>query len=155
MRTVDRISINATPEVVWPHAVNVEKWPTILPHYSSVVRLQGVAGADGVVEMAAWRPFGGPLNWPTWWSSQIWVDRPRMEIRYRHLAGITAGMDVRWSVEPGEGGGTDVTIVHSWAGPWWPLVGRLAASVVIGPIFIHGIASRTLAGVARAAESTE
>jgi hypothetical protein len=45
-----------------------------------------------------------------------------------------------------------VTVVHEWRGPAWPLVGRLAANLVIGPVFIHGIASRTLAGIKRFAE---
>ena len=45
-----------------------------------------------------------------------------------------------------------VEIVHSWEGPRWPLLGKLAANLVIGPIFIHGIASRTLAGIKRATE---
>jgi hypothetical protein len=46
-----------------------------------------------------------------------------------------------------------VTIVHDWTGPGWPLIGTLAASWVIGPVFIHGIASRTLAGIRRAVEA--
>jgi hypothetical protein len=32
------------------------------------------------------------------------------------------------------------------------MVGELAASMVIGPVFVHGIASRTLAGLAASAE---
>jgi hypothetical protein len=46
----------------------------------------------------------------------------------------------------------EVRIVHHWRGPGWPLIGALAADLVIGPVFIHGIASRTLAGVKRRAE---
>jgi hypothetical protein len=46
-----------------------------------------------------------------------------------------------------------VEIVHEWAGPRWPLIGRLAADVVIGPVFVHGIASRTLDGLRRHAEA--
>jgi hypothetical protein len=57
-----------------------------------------------------------------------------------------------WRLDPVEGG-TEVTIVHDWAGPPWPLVGPAAASLVIGPVFIHGIASRTLAGIARHVET--
>ena len=34
----------------------------------------------------------------------------------------------------------------------WPLIGVFAATQVIGPLFVHGIASRTLAGLARVAE---
>ena len=49
-------------------------------------------------------------------------------------------------------GGSTVTIVHEWDGPPWPLIRRIAAEGVIGPVFVHGIASRTIAGVARAAE---
>jgi hypothetical protein len=39
-----------------------------------------------------------------------------------------------------------------WDGPRWPLVGGVAATQVIGPLFVHGIASRTLAGLAAVAE---
>jgi hypothetical protein len=60
-------------------------------------------------------------------------------------------MDVIWRLAP-EGDGVAVEIVHTWDGPAWPLVGGLAARLVIGPVFIHGIASRTLAGIKRAVE---
>jgi len=57
-------------------------------------------------------------------------------------------------VEDGGGRGVvDIEIVHTWTGPRWPLIGSLAANLVIGPVFIHGIASRTLAGIKRAAET--
>jgi len=79
------------------------------------------------------------------------VDRPAGEIRYRHVRGISRGMEVVWRLVE-VGGGVDVEIVHTWDGPRWPLIGRLAADLVIGPVFIHGIASRTLAGIKRAAE---
>jgi len=64
-------------------------------------------------------------------------------------------MVVVWRlVEDGEGKDVvDVEIVHTWDGPAWPLIGSLAANLVIGPIFIHGIASRTLAGIKKATES--
>ena len=48
--------------------------------------------------------------------------------------------------------GTRVRIVHVWNGPPVPLIGALAAQAVIGPVFVHGIASRTLAGLAGVAE---
>ena len=56
-------------------------------------------------------------------------------------------MEVEWSFTP-ESGGTRVRIVHAWDGPRWPLIGVFAATAVIGPVFVHGIASRTLAGLA-------
>jgi hypothetical protein len=45
-----------------------------------------------------------------------------------------------------------VRIVHVWDGPPIPVVGPIAATTVIGPVFVHGIASRTLAGLAAASE---
>lgn len=152
MRTVDHRVIRAAPDRVWPHAVAVERWPTILPHYRYVTRDEGVPEGDGIVTMAAYRPFGGPLNWPTWWRSRMWVDATARTIRYRHIGGITTGMEVEWRLVGTPTGDTDVTIVHEWDGPPWPLIRRLASEWVIGPIFVHGIASRTLAGIARAAE---
>lgn len=149
MRTVDTAWIAATPERVFQHAAQVERWPEILPHYRWVRMLDRRADG-GTVEMAAYRPFG-PLNWPTWWTSEMWVAPERREVRYRHVAGVTRGMDVLWSVVA-EGTGTRATIVHEWTGPPWPLIGGIAANLVIGPIFVSGIASRTLAGICRAAE---
>lgn len=149
MRTVDTRWIAAAPERVFRHAADVESWPRILPHYRWV-RLRERRPDGGLVEMAAWRPFG-PLRWPTWWLSEMRTDATRREVRYRHLEGVTSGMDVLWSIVP-EGTGSRATILHEWDGPSWPLIGSQAADWVIGPVFVHGIASRTLAGLARVAE---
>jgi ribosome-associated toxin RatA of RatAB toxin-antitoxin module len=149
MRTVDRIRMRAPAERVFAAAADVERWPEILPHYRWVRMLERVDGG-GVVEMAAWRPFG-VVNYPTWWVSEMRVDRTAPAVHYRHIRGITTGMDVVWRIEP-QGDETEVTIVHDWTGPRWPLISRPAATLVIGPVFIHGIASRTLAGIARHVE---
>jgi hypothetical protein len=149
MRTLDCIRIRAPLERVFGAAVNVEQWPAILEHYRWV-RVLRRSGEAVLVEMAAWRPFGR-VRYPTWWVSEMWVDPPAAAVHYRHVQGITSGMDVVWRLEP-FGQETEVTIVHQWTGPRWPLIGRAAASWVIGPVFIHGIASRTLAGIARHVE---
>lgn len=150
LRIVDTLRVAAAPARVFHHAADVERWPAILPHYRAVRFLERTAPDEGVVEMAAYRPFG-LFDWPTWWVSRMQVDRARHEVRYRHLRGITTGMDVLWTVVP-EGNGSRATIVHEWAGPAWPLIRRPAAALVILPLFVHAIAERTLAGVARAAE---
>jgi hypothetical protein len=79
------------------------------------------------------------------------VDAARPSIRFRHVGGITKGMDVEWTFVPAPGG-THVRILHVWDGPRVPVVGVWAAMYVIGPVFVHGIASRTLAGLADVAE---
>ena len=141
--------MHAAIERVFAAASDVEQWPAILPHYRWVTMRERANGA-GIVEMAAWRPFG-VVKYPTWWVSRMEVDRAQWQVRYQHIDGITRGMDVVWQLVPRDGA-TDVTIVHQWSGPRWPLVGAAVAGLVIGPVFIHGIASRTLAGIARHVE---
>lgn len=149
MRTVDRISVRASLPRVFDVASDVERWPTFLAHYRWV-RVLERAPDRCTVEMAAWRPFG-VVRYPTWWVSEMRVV-PGRAVRYRHVRGITTGMDVEWQFAASREG-VEVTIVHQWAGPGWPLIGRVAADWVIGPVFIHGIARRTLAGVKRRAEA--
>jgi ribosome-associated toxin RatA of RatAB toxin-antitoxin module len=151
MRVVDTLWIAAPPERVFRHASQVELWPRILPHYRWVRMHERRADGGGIVEMAAWRPFG-PLAWPTWWMSEMWVEPERREVRYRHVRGITTGMNVVWRVEP-ERNGSRATIVHDWEGRLWPVARIPTAQWVIGTVFVHGIASRTLAGIGRAAEA--
>lgn len=145
MRTVDRIRMRAPVERVFHVAADVEQWPALLTHYRWVRMLER-REHGGVVEMAAWRPFG-LFRYPTWWVSEMWLDREAPAVHYRHIRGITRGMNVVWRLQPA-GEETEVTIVHEWTGPRWPVVGSVAANWIIGPVFIHGIASRTLAGIA-------
>ena len=152
MRTVDLIDIAAPIDAVWRAASDVERWPEILGHYRFVTIRERRDDGTGIVEMSANRPFG-PLNWPTWWTSEMRVDRDRFEVRYRHVAGITRGMEVLWRLEPNRSG-THVRLTHDWDGPSWPLIRRPAAEWVIGPVFVHGIASRTLAGIKRSLEAS-
>ncbi|MGI8496599.1 MAG: SRPBCC family protein [Gemmatimonadaceae bacterium] len=150
MLTVDEQLVGAPVHVIFDLARDVEQWPARLPHYRWVRFRERTADGGGVVEMAAWRPFGR-LRWPTWWLSDMAVDDARPAVRFQHIGGITRGMDVEWSFER-RGTGTAVRIVHVWDGPRWPVIGGPAATILIGPVFIHGIASRTLAGLAVAAE---
>ena len=153
MRTADRVVVRASLDRVFAVARDVERWPEILAHYRRVRFIERRPDGGGLVEMAAWRPFG-PLRYPTWWMSEMTVNGAAREIRYRHVRGITRGMDVVWRLQPDGVGAVQVEIVHQWDGPQWPLVGRTAADLVIGPVFVRGIASHTLAGIKRHVERT-
>ncbi len=146
MRTVDRLRWDAPLARAWAVAADVMRWPERLAHYRWVRRTP-----DGLVAMSANRPFG-PLGWPTFWTSEMALEPARGAVRYRHVRGVTTGMDVEWTLVP-DGRGVDVTIVHEWTGPPWGPLRRPAAEWVIGPVFVHGIASRTLAGLGRFAAS--
>ena len=153
MRTVDERLVRAPVDRIFGLAADVERWPELLPHYR-YVRFRGERmHGTGIVEMSANRPFG-PLDWPTRWVSLMEVQHPANgapAIRFRHVEGITTRMEVQWSFRTVTDG-THVTVLHLWNGPTWPVIGGIAAQAVIGPVFVHGIASRTLEGLARAAE---
>lgn len=155
MYTVDEAVVRGTPRECFAKGADVERWPQWLPHYRWV-RFQRKDGfGAGRVEMAARRAFG-PLSYPVWWVSEMTVDDAKPVVLYRHVAGVTTGMDVVWSFEDRGDGTTHVKIVHDWDdGPRWPLPGflrRWIANTIIGPVFIHHVASRTLAGIKRAVE---
>ncbi len=151
MLTVDERACGAPPDLSFRVAADVEAWPSFLPHYRWVRFHRKEGFATGIVEMAAWRRFG-PLPYPTWWISEMSHDAGERIVRYRHIDGVTRGMDVLWTVQSTEGGGSLLRIVHEWEGPPWPLIGPWAARRVIGPGFVHAIAQRTLSGIATDAE---
>jgi ribosome-associated toxin RatA of RatAB toxin-antitoxin module len=153
MMTHNEIRIAAAPRRCFQVAADVERWPDFLAHYRRVRFLRRDAFGRGRVEMAARRMFGR-LGYPVWWESEMECDESVPLVRYRHVGGITRGMDVEWRFHA-DGAGTRVEIVHDWpAGPRWPLgIGKLAADRVIGPMFIHHVAEMTLAGVKQRVEA--
>lgn len=151
MTIVDERFMAAPVQDCFQVAADVERWPDILPHYRFVRFRDRRAFGEGRVEMSAWRDFGGPLRWPTWWLSEMHLDPEAPAVHYRHVEGVTRGMDVIWSFEA-RGEGTHVRIVHTWDGPDWPLIGSFAWRHVIAPRFVSTIATRTLAGVGAEAE---
>jgi ribosome-associated toxin RatA of RatAB toxin-antitoxin module len=151
MRQLDELLVRAPVERIFRLAKRVDEWPLHLPHYNYVRFRETRSDGGGLVEMSADRPFGA-FDWPTWWLSEMSVSESAPAVRFRHVGGITTGMDVEWTFEP-VAEGTHVRILHLWAGPRWPVIAPFAATKVIGPVFVHGIAQRTLAGLARAAEA--
>ena len=149
---MDERIVHAPAQLCFRVAADVENWPRILPHYRWVRFRQKHAFGLGVVEMAAWRDFPAGLRFPTWWVSDMRVDESEPAVHYRHVGGVTTGMVVKWSFQPIADRHSRVRIVHDWPGPPWPLIGRIAANLVIGPHFVSAIAQRTLAGVGREAE---
>lgn len=151
MRRVDTIRMAAPVARVFAAAAEVTAWPRRLHHYRSVEVLEPGPGVARV-RMRAVRPFG-PLRFPVWWEAEMWSDPSAGTVRYRHVRGVTAGMEVEWRLTPVENG-TEVSIVHEWRGPRWPVVGPAAARWIIGPVFVSGIAERTLAGLRDVVEAS-
>jgi Polyketide cyclase / dehydrase and lipid transport len=117
---------------------DIERWPTILPHYRWVKLLDG-GGDHKTAEMAARR---GII--PVKWRAIQNIDRTGQSpiMRFTHIWGVTRGMEVAWTFASVPGG-IAVTIDHEFA-PNWPIVGNSLAESIIGPQFISPIANKTL-----------
>ena len=135
MKTVDQLRMRAPADLVFKAASEVERWPELLSHYRWV-RILERRPQSVVVEMAAWRPFLVG-KYPTWWVSEMWVRPADLEVRYRHIRGVTTGMDVIWRLVP-SGQSTDVSIIHEWDGPRWLFRGCWACFIALLRADCHG-----------------
>jgi hypothetical protein len=128
-------------------AADVERWPVILPHYRWVRLLDG-EGDRKLVEMAARRGYI-PIRWRAWQA----IDRsgPTPVITYRHVWGVTRGMNVAWTFAP-DPDGVQVAIAHDFS-PEWPMVGNFVADAIIGPHFVEFVARRTLGRIKQVVET--
>jgi ribosome-associated toxin RatA of RatAB toxin-antitoxin module len=148
VRSVLEVDIAAPAELVFTLVRDPGRWPQMLPHY---VRARVLASGQGDVrtmEFVARRPF---LPWlgvslPVAWRSRTWSDPERLELRFIHVGGPTAGMSVTWRIVPSRDACT-VSIEHQFdRGPsvYPRLVDRL---------FTRPIAGRTLATFKTLAET--
>src|SRR5688572_28178681 len=115
MHTENTVFIKAPVETVYEYAADIARWPDILPHYRWVKVLRE-EGNRRLAEMAARRDFI-PVRW--WAEQELFPDEPR--ITYRHVGGITKGMEVVWTFERGDSG-VNVSIRHDLR-LGWPLIG--------------------------------
>jgi len=136
MKAHNEIWMRAPVDAIYRLAAEVERWPEILPHYRWVTLLER-DGNRKLVEMAASRD-GIPVRWQALQE----LDPETPAIRFRHVKGVTRGMDVEWRFHKRDGG-TLVSIHHA-LDLRWPLVGQIVAERIIGPQFVANIAGKTL-----------
>jgi ribosome-associated toxin RatA of RatAB toxin-antitoxin module len=144
MEMTTRVKMLADRDTIFELAAAVEEWPRILPHYRWV-RLLRNEGRRRVVEMAASRD-GIPVRW----TAVQELDLAERRITFRHIKGITRGMEVAWTLTPHEQG-TLVEIWHAFR-PRWPFVPDALVSLVVGQFFVENIASKTLRHIKALAE---
>lgn len=160
LHTADEIVIQGDPDRIYALAAAVEEWPAFLPHYRWV-RVQAREGNRRTVEMAAWRPLGPswtgtaaspgqrPLQGlPVRWISHQWLWPEERRITFRHIGGLSRGMEVEWRiVEAASGGGEGavrVTITHALRLEV-PVVRSRVGQWIVGEWFVRAVAGRTLA----------
>jgi ribosome-associated toxin RatA of RatAB toxin-antitoxin module len=152
MKSELSIDVAAPPARVFELARDVSRWPELLPHYRKVT-IQSRDGDRVVAQMVATRHFG-PLPIPVTWRAEQWpddTDTQDLRLHFRHVRGVTRGMEVTWHIRPTGGEASRVTIEHDFRRQL-PLVGPDALPAVVNRFFIRHIAGRTLATFKRLAE---
>lgn len=134
--------VAADPDVLYQLVADVEAWPRRLPHYQSVRRLDS-APERRVFEMRAYRPVAGGLTLPLRWTAIQTLDAETHRIEFRHIAGISRGMWVLWTITTGaHAKQSHVTLRHVFR-PSWPVPDALV-HLVVGEYVVNGVARRTL-----------
>ena len=135
MHKANSIVMRAPKMAIFETAADLELWPKILPHYRYIRYLERNADRN-VVIMAATRS-GIPV---TWTSEQI-IDREKIEVRFHHLKAWTKGMRVVWTFQETPDG-VLVEISHDMNFRI-PVLAPIV-DPIIGDLFIHNVASKTL-----------
>ena len=140
--------MGAPARLVFDLARNVERWPQLLPHYLGVSVLDREPDGRIVARMVAVRAVVPQLGYgiPVAWRARTWSEDDDLRLRFVHLGGATAGMDVTWHIEPVEDG-CEVTIEHVFD-PSLP-----AWATFVDRFFVRPIAGRTLATFKSIAEA--
>lgn len=152
MRSEIAIDVAAPPRRVFDLASDITCWPERLPHYREVT-LQSHDNGRVLAAMAATRRFG-PVPVPVSWLTEQWADVSDdhdLRLRFRHVGGVTRGMDVTWHIRQVDRG-SRVTIEHVFSRRL-PLLGSELLPRLIDRIFVRPIASRTLATFKSLAEA--
>jgi ribosome-associated toxin RatA of RatAB toxin-antitoxin module len=145
METETSMRVRADPYTIFRLAAAVEDWPRILPHYRWV-RVLRDNGSHRIVEMAARRD-AIPVSWTA--EQRLFPNEPR--ITFRHIRGVTRGMDVAWTFTREPDGVVRVRIWHRFC-PHWPLVPDRLVHRVVGQFFVNHIARKTLRRISELAE---
>jgi ribosome-associated toxin RatA of RatAB toxin-antitoxin module len=136
VHTENHITIQGDIEAIFAVASAVEHWPQLLPHYRWV-KILSASENERLVEMAAHRD-----GFPVHWVARQQLDRARHRIHFTHVRGISRGMQVTWFLEAAPPV-VHVSIVHDLT-LHWPLIGSFMANYIIGKVFVHNIATKTL-----------
>jgi uncharacterized membrane protein len=144
------IDIDAPRDLVFAVASDVTRWESILPHYERSRAERRHRDGSVTCRFVARRPLVPVLGLglPVAWRSRVSSDATSRRLRFRHLGGATAGMEVIWRLHARPDGGTRVEIEHVFErGPADIL------PTIIERSFIRPIAGRTLASFKAIAEA--
>ena len=136
METTNRLVMRGDPDRIFALAADIQDWPALLPHYRYVI-VEERSDRHKVARMGARRD-----GFPVTWRCRQELHPESRRIVFQHVGGITRGMEVEWRIEPGPEG-VQVSIWHSLNYPV-PVLGPLFAEHIVGRLFVHNIAGKTL-----------
>jgi hypothetical protein len=94
------------------------------------------------------------LGCPLKWVSEYRIDLPGRKLTFRHLEGAlnaTHGLDIVWNFEELAENSLRVRLTYEFT-PRLFIGGRLLAALMLGELFVHNLAEKTLAGLKRKME---
>jgi ribosome-associated toxin RatA of RatAB toxin-antitoxin module len=147
MKTENTILIRADRQRIFQLAADIQDWAKFLPHYRYVV-IEEQSERHKIARMGARRDW-----FPVKWRARQELLPEEYRILFQHIGGITKGMFVEWRLVP-EGDAVRVTISHTLTYPV-PILGPLFAEWIVGRLFVHSIAGKTLRCIKAMAESME
>jgi ribosome-associated toxin RatA of RatAB toxin-antitoxin module len=147
MQTENTILIRGDRQRIFQLAADIQDWTRILPHYRYVV-VEEQSERWKIARMGARRDW-----FPVKWRARQELLPDEYRILFQHIGGITKGMYVEWRLIE-EGDSVRVTISHSLTYPV-PILGPLFAEWVVGRLFVHYIAGKTLRCIKAMVEVSE
>jgi ribosome-associated toxin RatA of RatAB toxin-antitoxin module len=151
VKTTLAIHVDAPPERVFELAHDIARWPELLPHYRKV-SIRSRNRGRVLAQMFAVRQVGR-VAIPVTWRAEQWSDASDaadLRLHFRHVRGVTRGMEVTWHIRP-HGGGARVSIEHDFRRPL-PVLGPEILPALVDRLFVRPIAGRTLASFRALAE---
>ncbi len=140
MHTVNEIQIFGNADVICPRifqlAADIQNWPKILPHYR-YLRVNEQSASFKIADFGASRD-GIPIKWSA--RQELFPEENR--ITFYHIRGVTKGMWVEWRLEKSHDG-VHITLDHALSYPL-PVLGPFFAQYIVGKLFVHNIAGKTL-----------
>lgn len=140
--------IHCSLEKVFLTVADLVRWPEFLPHYRYNRYLEK-SPAGGLVRMSCYR-----LGYPLVWVARYTIDLAKRRLTFKHEKGAlnaTQGMDIVWQFQEEGENAVRVKVTYDFA----PRIGgELLARLVLGELFVHSLAEKTLTALKRKMEAS-
>jgi ribosome-associated toxin RatA of RatAB toxin-antitoxin module len=149
MKSSHETVIRCPLEKAFLTVADLVRWPEFLPHYR-YNRFLEKGPAGGVVRMSCYR-----LGYPLRWVARYKIDLAKRRLTFKHVKGAlnaTQGMDIVWQFTEESENAVRVKVTYDFS-PSLKVGGELLARLVLGDLFVHSMAEKTLTALKRRMET--